>query len=166
MPQPGMILAHPTTQHILMKTKITAGILLMLATLLACKDDEKEMTSIVGKWKGTLAEVELHPFGIPLPISRDDDNFDTEIEFKSDATLIISDTPPAEGSWQIVDDKLITDIDFSTDFIALTGAYSIQELTATTLIIYLEKENETITDPDTGQSVSGDIKVTLHFERI
>lgn len=150
-----------------MKTRATAAILFVFLTILACKDDEKELPSIIGKWKGTLAEVEVHPFGIPLPISEKDENFSTQLEFKSDATLLISNnSQPAEGSWQVVDDKLITDITFDTDFIELSGAYTIEELTETVLVISIEKENQTITVPDSGQTVSGDVIVTLHFEKI
>ena len=150
-----------------MKTSAIAAILFLFLTILSCKDDEEERPSVIGKWQGTLAEVEVHPFGIPLPISEKDENFNTQLEFRSDATLLISNnSQPAEGSWQVVDDKLITDINFSTDFIELSGSYTIEELTQSVLVISIEKENQTITIPDTGQTVSGDVIVTLHFEKI
>lgn len=150
-----------------MKTRITAGIIIFLLVAMSCREEEKNFPSIEGKWRGTSAEITVKPFGIPIPFSEEDDSFATEIEFKSDGALIIYDgAEPTRGSWQVVDDKLITDVNFSTDFIDLSGTYTIEELTQTKLVFYLEKENETITDPDSGKSISGDVKVTLHFEKI
>jgi uncharacterized protein (TIGR03066 family) len=146
--------------------RITAGLLLLLFAF-ACNEDEKEFAPIVGKWKGTLAEVEVKPFGIPIPVSKEDDSFDSEIEFKSDGTLIVIDnSQTTEGTWQLKGDKLTSDINLGTDLINISGTYTIEILTQTSLVFYLEKQNEKFTDPDSGQTISGDFKGILHFQRI
>lgn len=150
----------------IMKTRITAGLFAVLIAF-ACNDDDEQLAPIEGKWKGTMAEVEVKPFGIPIPVSKKDKSFDTEIEFKSDGKLIVyEDAKTTEGTWQLNGDKLVTDIDFNTEFTGLTGTYTVEKLTGTTLIFYLEKDDQTISDPDTGQSISGDIKAILHFQKI
>lgn len=151
----------------IMKIISTAALFLALFVTLSCKEDEETFAPIVGKWKGTLAEIEIQPFGIPLPVSKEDDTFDSEIEFRADGTIIVYDSSqPTEGTWELKGDKLTTDIDFNTSLIELSGTYTIEVLTKSTLVFYIEKENQTITDPDTGQSVSGDVKVSLHFDAI
>ena len=161
----GTVLVASSTDT--MKTRITAGFLIVLALAVACKDEEQKLAPIAGKWRGTLAEISIQPFGIPVPISRKDETFDTEIEFRTDGTIVIYDgSQPTEGTWQLNGDQLTTDVDFNTDFLELSGTYTVEILTQTTLVFYLEKENQTVTDPDTGQSISGDIRGTLHFEKI
>jgi hypothetical protein len=131
----------------------------------ACKEEDKNFASIEGKWQGTLAEIEVKPAGLPLPFSQKDDTFDNEIEFHADGTMtVLDDTQPKEGTYQVVDDKLVTDIDFNTEIVDISGTYTIETLTQATLVFYLKKK-DSITDPDTGIQVSGDIKATLHFER-
>jgi hypothetical protein len=147
------------------KTRQTAAIFLLLTLAFACRDDEKNFASIEGKWQGTLAEIEVKPFGLPIPFSRKDETFHNEIEFNADGTMtVLDDTQPTQGTYQLVDDKLTTDINFSTEIIELSGTYTIETLTQTTLVFYLKKK-DSVTDPDTGLEVSGDIKATLHFER-
>lgn len=146
------------------KTYNTAAIFLLMLAF-ACKEDDKNFASIEGKWQGTLAEIEVKPLGLPLPFSQKDETFDNEIEFKADGTMtVLDDTQPTQGTYQVVDDNLITDINFNTEIIELSGTYTIETLTQTTLVFYLKKK-DSVTDPDTGLEVSGDIKATLHFER-
>lgn len=150
-----------------MKTSKPILIIMTFFLLLSCREEDKKFASIVGKWKGTLAEIQVKPFGLPTPIGREDENFAAEIEFRSDDTVILlQNGQPIEGSYQVVDEKLITDIEFNTGWLDITGTYTIQELSDKKLVFFLERKNETITDPDSGTSVSGDIKATLHFERI
>lgn len=150
-----------------MKTIKTAGILWLLSLLFSCHEDESSFTSIVGKWRGTLAEIQVKPFGLPLPFSEEDDSFATEIEFKADGTMIVyGESQNTEGTYEVVGEKLNTDINFSTDVVELPGSGTIETLTQTTLVFYIKKDNTTITDPDSGRSISGDIKATLHFERL
>lgn len=147
------------------KTYKTASIFLLVMLAFACKEDNQDFAAIEGKWQGTLAEIEVKPVGLPLPFSQKDETFDNEIEFHADGTMtVLDDTQPKEGTYQVVEDKLITDINFNTEIIDISGTYTIQILTQTTLVFYLKKK-DSITDPDTGIQVSGDIKATLHFER-
>jgi hypothetical protein len=148
-----------------MKSIKTAGIFLLFLIFLSCREDEKELVSIVGKWRGVLAELEVKPFGVPLPISQKDENFATELEFTSEGTVILlNESPTVTGTYQLIKDQLITDIDFNLEMIDPADPYTVQELTKSTLIIYLEK-TDTFQHPDTGNSITGDIKITLHFER-
>ncbi|MEX1239235.1 MAG: lipocalin family protein [Cyclobacteriaceae bacterium] len=149
-----------------MKTRVTAGLFALLAAF-SCNDDDEQLAPIEGKWRGTMAEIQVKPFGLPIPVSKKDESFHTEIEFRSDGKLIVyEDSQTTEGTWKLNGNKLVTDIDFNTEFIGLSGTYTVERLTGTTLIFYLEKDNQTISDPDTGQSISGDLKATLHFQKI
>jgi hypothetical protein len=148
-----------------MKTRKIAYIILCFSLLFACNEDEQK-PSIVGRWKGTLAELQLKPFGLPTPVTRKDESFDSEIEFTYDGKVTYyQNGQPVEATYEVVDNKLVTDINISTSVIDLTGTYTIQELTESVLVFYLEK-NGTVTDPGTGLSVTGDIKATLHFVRL
>jgi hypothetical protein len=148
-----------------MKRKYFAYIILSFFVLFSCKEDEDPKPSIVGKWKGTLAEIEVKPFGLPTPISRNDDDFAAEIEFKSDGTMILlENAQPIEGTYHIMGDQLMTDIDFQTDALDLSGDYVIEQLTQNKLVVFLEKDGS-VTDPGTGVTINGDIKATLHFDR-
>ena len=143
-----------------------AGIFILVTLLFSCREEGKNFASIEGKWRGTLAEIEVKPLGLPLPFTEKDEKFSAEIEFKSDGTIaLLHDKEYTPGTYQVVDDKLITDIHFSTEMIDLSGTYTIETLTQSTLVIYLKKK-DTIADPDSGLAVSGDITATLHFERL
>ena len=148
------------------RSTIITGLFLLLVTL-SCNEEDEPLAPIAGKWRGTMAEIKVKPFGIPIPFSREDESFDAEMEFRTDGTLIVNDgSQTRQGTWQLNGNKLVTDIDLSTEFIELSGNYTIESLTETTLIFYLEKKNHTLSDPDTGQSISGDIKAILHFTKI
>jgi uncharacterized protein (DUF39 family) len=149
-----------------MKTRKIAYIILSISLLFGCNEDDQKKASVVGRWKGTLAEVQLKPLGLPAPVTRKDENFASEIEFTSDGKVTYyQGGQPVEATYEIVDNKLVTDINISTPVIDLSGTYTIQELTESVLVFYLEK-NDTVTDPGTGLSVTGDIKATLHFVRL
>lgn len=149
-----------------MKTRKINLIILCMVVILSCREEDKKFVSIVGKWKGTLAEVQIKPFGLPTPFSKTDESFAAEIEFRSDGKLILMENGQlTEGTYQVIEEKLITDIDFNTRIMDLSGTYTIEELTGTKLVFYLKK-NDTLTDPDSGLSVSGNIKGTLHFQRL
>lgn len=148
-----------------MRSIKTAGIILAMLVFFSCREDEKPRASIVGKWKGNLAELEIKPFGVPLPISQKDENFAPQIEFTGEGKVILLDeSPMTSGTYQLIDNQLITDINFNLEMIDPSDPYTVQELTETTLIIFLEKR-DTIQDPDTGNTITGDIKITLHFDR-
>lgn len=149
-----------------MKTRKISLLIFSILLVFSCREEEKKFVSIVGKWKGTLAKVQIKPLGLPAPFGATDESFDAEIEFRSDGTLILLEKgQPVEGTYQVIEEKLITDIEFDTKIIDLSGTYTIEELTDTNLVFYLNK-NDTLTNPDTGLSVSGNIKGTLYFQRL
>lgn len=147
------------------RTKTKAGLFLLLLVL-ACSEDSEITSGIGGKWQGTLAEIRVKPFGLPLPISQDDPSFETRIDFNDNGVMVVWDgSDPKEGTYKVEGNELTTDIDYSIEDISLSGTYIIETLTATLLVIHLERD-ETIADPDGGPSISGKIKVTLHFSRL
>lgn len=149
-----------------MKTKNTAAIFLAFLLGFSCSDEDKTFSPIAGTWKGTLAEVRIKPFGLPIPISREDENFSSLIEFRSDGTLTFSQgIERRDGTYDMTGKTITTDLHLSMEGVDLPDTYTIEELTDTHLVFYAEK-SDTFTDPDSGRSVSGDIKVTLHFQRL
>lgn len=147
-----------------MRAPFIASILLLL---MACQEDAEISSSIEGGWKGTLAEVQLKPFGLPIPISKDVPTFDAELEFRSDRTIILrDDSQSIEGTYQLTGDKLTIDLDYSIENLKLSGTYDVETLTETSLIFHRKEDGATIVDPDGGQSVQGQLKVTLHFQRL
>lgn len=148
-------------------TIISAAVLILSGILLSCNDDEERtFTSIEGEWRGTLAEIQVKPFGLPLPFSEDIESFDTRMEFKPDGTVTVDEGGQSvEGTYQRNNDKLIIDIDMTIASIELAGTYTLETLDDATLIFFTER-NDTFSDPDGGPSISGKVKVTLHFARI
>jgi hypothetical protein len=133
--------------------------------LVSCKDDDKTYPSVTGKWQGTLLTAEITVFGVPLPDKRTDDTFDAIVEFKADGTATVTDdNQTSTGTWSQNNDKLTLSVTFGTDFIDLSGTYTIQDITDTKLILYIEKDGS-YTDPDTNVEVQGTVKATLNFDR-
>lgn len=144
----------------------TAGVYLLLVLTLACREDAEITSGIEGKWKGTLAEVQVKAFGLPIPIKKDDISFASRIDFNKDGAMIIwDDGDPIEGTYQVNGDEVAVNIDYSIEDIDLSGTYTIEKLTSTQLVIHTRRD-ETIANPDGGPSISGEIKVTLHFSRL
>lgn len=136
-----------------------------LLMLFACNDDSVITASIEGRWKGTRAEVEARPLGLPIPIRRDVPSFDSPVEFRPDGTMTIMEGTSPEGTWYISGDELTLDIDYTIEDVGLAGTYTIETLTETTLVMYLVKRGQTLADPDNAPAISGRVKVTLHFRR-
>ncbi|MBL0740886.1 lipocalin family protein [Chryseolinea lacunae] len=140
-------------------------VLLITCTMFSCKDEDKTFPSVVGKWQGTSASANITLQGVPVPFDQTDDDFDAIVEFKADGTATITDDGvPSTGTWSQNNDKLTVSLTFSTDFIDLSGTYTIKELTDSKLVIYIEKQDN-YTDPDTQIEVSGTIKATINFEK-
>ena len=131
-----------------------------------CKEDEAVMTgSIEGKWTGTFAEVQVKPFGLPIPFKDEDASFDTRVEFKPDGTFIVWESgQPVEGSYTLRGEELAIETDYTVEDISFSGTYRIRTLTETTLIIQRKKNNHII-DAEGVPAVRGQIKITLHFSR-
>lgn len=152
------------TKHII---SAIAGLCLMLSVTLlsSCKDDEVT-ASIVGKWQGDKSEVTALATIIPV-YSNTDENFDDIVEFKADGTGTATvDGNDTSGSWEWVEvnKKLRVSIDFKTTLLEPTEVYTLKELTATKLTLFLEKDG-TYQDPETGNSFSGTVRATLYFNR-
>ena len=132
--------------------------------LLAC-DDEEKMASLEGSWQGTKAEGEVLVFGVPSGFEEEDDTFNPLVEFKpGGAATMTYDGVTTQGTWSQDGEKLTTSLNFNTEFADLVGAYTIETLTETTLVLYFEKDG-TYEDPDTGIDIEGTLKATLYFDR-
>jgi hypothetical protein len=132
--------------------------------LLAC-DDEEKMAPIEGSWQGTKAEGEVLVFGVPSGFEEEDDTFNPLVEFKpGGAATMTYDGVTTQGTWSQDGEKLTTSLNFNTDFADLVGAYTIETLTETKLVLYFEKDG-TYEDPDTGIDIEGTLKATLYFDR-
>ena len=132
-----------------------------------CHEDTIITSTIEGKWKGTGAELRIKPFGLPVPISKDYPSPDIEMEFKPDGTaVVLQDGQVKEGTYSLDGDRLNIQIDFNIEGYDLSGDYTIQTLTERSLVLYLERKDVTLADPDGGPTVKGQVKITLHFERL
>jgi hypothetical protein len=150
-----------------MKIKFVATVLATLWLVASCKDDADITSSIHGKWQGTLAEVQVKPFGLPVPISRDVPSFTTEMEFTADGTMIVwDDGHPITGTYVLTGDELTADIAYNIEDVDLSGTYTIETLTETSLVFTLRKRNVVIADPAGGPNITGQITITLHFQRL
>lgn len=146
-------------------TRATAFIILALMAFSCQEEDSVINAPIEGRWQGTLAEIQVKPFGLPLPFRDDDPSFASVVEFQSDGTMIFWDGDVArEGTYTMSGDNLNIETDYTVEDISLSGKYSIQTLTETNLVIYLKKKDE-IVDAEGMPAVKGDIKITLHFTR-
>ena len=150
-----------------MKRISTAACFLALLLTISCHNESEILAPIEGKWRGTLAEVQLKPFGLPIPFSEDNPSFDTFIEFKPEGILVIHENPqPVEGTYHQSNRNLSIDIDYSVEDVSLSGRYTIETLTETSLVIYVRKNGEKIIDSKGAPTVKGQIKITLHFQRL
>ena len=147
-----------------MKERFLSAVLL-LTLVMGCDDDEK-LASIEGTWQGTKAEGTVLIFGVPSGYEQTDDNFNPILEFKQGGvvTLTMQGGTPSQGTWSQDGEKLTTSLTFDTDFIDLSGAYTIQTLTEKKLVLYYEKDG-TYEDPDTGIDIEGTLKATLYFDK-
>lgn len=128
----------------------------------ACDDDDDNFASILGQWRGDRASFQLGALGPGFT----DDDFDTELEFREDGTLIVTDDGQSvTGTYTLEGDQLTISIPFNIGSIPLSDTYTVQELTEPILVISRENEG-TIQNPDTGVSFSGTIVTTLYFDRL
>ena len=147
--------------------KTAAGLLLLVILALSCKEEEeKTFAPIEGQWRGTHVEIQVKPFGLPIPFSDEDDSFDTVIEFKADRTMVVHGDQPTAGTYQIIGDQLVIDIDLTIEDRELAGTYKLETLSETSLVFSAKHKKETLADPDGGPALRGDIKLTLHFQKV
>lgn len=138
--------------------------LIVLSILAACDDDAEISASLEGKWQGRELELRVKPLGLPIPV-KDKAPFDHVIQFHDDATMTIYDDQPVSGVWSLDGDRLYIHADYAVEDFNLTGTYTIEKLTAASLVFYREKK-DTLVDPNNSPAVKGDFRVTLHFQRL
>jgi hypothetical protein len=153
--------------NLTMKLTIRAAGIFLLLLAAACDKDTVITSSIDGRWSGTRAELRVKPFGLPIPISKDYPSFDAEIEFRPDRTLaVLENGQSKEGTYSLNGDRLNIQVDFKIESYDLSGDYTIETLTGSSLVLYLERKDVTLADPDGAPTVKGQVKITLYFERL
>lgn len=149
-----------------MKVRILFSVVFsaLLVAPFAC-DDEEKMASIEGSWQGAKAEGEVLVYGVPSGFEEEDEAFHPTLEFKQGGIVTLTQGGvPSEGTWSQDGEKLTTSLNFDTNFIDLSGTYTIQTLTDAKLVLYYEKDG-TYQDPDTGIEIEGTLKATLTFNK-
>jgi hypothetical protein len=150
-----------------MKVKILFSVLFSIVLVvgpLGCDDNEK-MATLEGSWQGTKAEGKVLLFGVPTGFEEEDDSFDPTLEFKQGGIVTLTqDGTPSQGTWSQEGETLTTSLNFDTNFVEISGTYTIQTLTETALVLYYESEG-TFEDPDTGIDIEGTLKATLYFSK-
>lgn len=133
----------------------------LCAFMLSCDDDdEKKQSNIVGRWAGDRAELRFNM------IPYNDENFNITLEFKTDGTVVlVEDNNTVTGTYRVDgDDLTLTGVDVVSIPVAISGEYDIEQLTDTRLVLEGDRQGE-YTDPN-GQTISGNLKAILHFNRI
>jgi hypothetical protein len=135
---------------------ITSVILLFLIT--AC-NNEKQVSTLSGKWSGTKAEFQIELIRIPL------NELNMGLDFKNHGKLIYTNnTQVISGGYSKQGKKLIiSQIDDAALPVNLSGDYEIRELSSTQLILEGQRYGD-IQDATYGK-VSGMAKVLLFFHR-
>lgn len=150
-----------------MKVKILFSLLfsaLFLFGPLGC-DDNESIASVEGSWTGTKAEGQVLLYGVPTGFEEEDNTFNPILEFKQGGTVTVTQNgTPSQGTWSQDGEQLTTSLNFDTNFVDISGTYTIQTLTETTLVLYYEKDG-TYEDPDTGIDIEGTLKATLTFNK-
>jgi len=148
-----------------MKVRILFCSLFSLTLLIPFACDEEKLASVEGTWIGTKAEGEVLVFGVPSGFEEVDDKFSPVIEFKPGGIVTLTQNGfPNVGTWSQQGETLNTNVGFNTDFVQLSGMYTIQSLTENKLVLYYEKDG-TYTDPDTGIRIEGTLKASLAFQK-
>ncbi len=138
-----------------------------LACVACHKDDDVAPAAVVGYWKGAQALIQVQLDGTALPYEVTDDDFNPEIEFKSDGTVRMEqDGDTYNGNYSLSGNTLtLASIRLRTSFVDLSGTYTVQEANNSVLVLYTEKADVT-TNPQTGAPITGKVKATLRFRKI
>jgi hypothetical protein len=150
-----------------MKVKILFTVLcsiMLLASPLGC-DDQEKIATLEGLWQGTKAEGKVLLFEVPTGFEEEDVSFHPTVEFKQGGiAILLQNGTPSQGTWYQDAEHLTTSLNFDTNFVDPSGAYTIKTLTETALILYYEEEGS-FKDPDTGIAIEGTLKATLSFNK-
>lgn len=164
-----MILTNQFQHKVLngaMRTTFLVAFLFTASIFTACDDDDDNgFPSVQGKWIGDKTELVMLVEGFPTPITETDEFFAGRVEFKQGGTAVYSeDGDVINGTWSQNNNKLTLSIPDDSQEIDLSGIYTIQDISATKLKIFIEKD-ETFEDPDTGIEFDATLKATLYFDK-
>jgi hypothetical protein len=134
--------------------------------IVSCDDDDDNgFPSVAGSWTGDKTELVITVEGFPTPINETDDSFSGEVEFRNNGTAVYKeDGEEKTGTWSQANDKLLLSIPDEDEEIDMSGTYTIKEINAKRLKIYIEKE-QAFEDEDSGMTFDANIKATLSFDR-
>lgn len=152
-----------------MKRILTPALVLLTLTLFSVScSEESEDAVLTGRWQGTEATAEFQPSGSPVSVYNEPiPDFSPVIEFREDGTVSVEEEgTTTNGTWAYADGnkKILANVDFQNEFLGASEAFTIDQLTANTLVLLFEKDGD-FDIPDFG-SVSGKLSVTLNFDRI
>lgn len=148
-----------------MKLKACIAALAIL-TLFACNDEGEVNSSIIGVWSGDRAEFKINPDGVIPAFTLNEDTIPVQVEFQGDGTVHLTDNDGARtsGTYTLSGRDLTLGIDYEFELIGLDGTYDVEELTDSNLRIKITKDGS-YTDPDTNQTIEGEVEATLYFVR-
>lgn len=148
---------------------LTTHLLLLTLTLLSIScSEESEDAVLTGRWQGTKATAEFQPAGSPVSVYNETiPDFNPVVEFREDGTVSVEEEgTTTNGTWAYADGnkKIVAKVDFQNEYFGAEETFTIERLTANTLILLFEKTGD-FEIPDFG-NVSGKLSVTLDFDRI
>jgi hypothetical protein len=149
-----------------MKLRWVLRLVVVLLVLSSCEEDPEIKATIVGKWQGDIANLNIKPDGFIVAVPYSIDDFDAILDFKPDGTLMITDeNATSTGTYEMEGEKLTINSDLLIEDINMSGTYDVKTLDMNTLEIEIEK-NATVKNPNDGSDITGNVKATLRFNRI
>lgn len=149
----------------IMKLRHFFQLVVLLGLTASCDNDSEIKATIVGKWQGDKANLNVKPDGFPFGVPYNVDNFDALLDFRSDGTLSVTDdNQTSVGTYEMEGDKLTITSDLMIEDINMSGTYHVRKLNLTSLEIQIEKD-ATVKNPNDGSDVSGTVKATLFFNK-
>lgn len=139
----------------------------LVLSITSCSDDSEDAV-LPGRWQGTEAVAEFQPEGSPVSVYEESiPDFNPVIEFRDDGTVTVEDDgTTTNGTWTYSDgnQKIVANVDLQNEFLGASETFTIDQLTANTLVLDYEKEGD-FNIPDFGE-VSGKLTLTLNFNRM
>ena len=150
-----------------MKTLWKLGLAAVVcALIISCQNEGEVKSTIVGTWYGSQADFRINPDGIIPAFTITEDTIPVQLDFKTDGSVYLTDNKGARtsGTYSLSGRNLTINIDYDFEFIGLGGTYHVEELTDSNLRIVITKDGE-YTDPDSNQTVHGEVEATLYFKK-